>query len=177
MTRLALLLLPLLPGFFPSSLAFGRDAGKRIYETTRVEAPPHIDGRLIDDAWTLGTWMGDFTQQIPRQGAAPSQPTEFKILYDDDYLYVAIRAYDDEPSRIERRGGRRDEFSGDIVGVAFDSYHDLRTAYEFNLTAAGAKIDIMHKPPKVWDTSWDARPTQAALDSPTICQTEPTTRR
>lgn len=130
---------------------------KRVYNTSRLSTvPPRTDGRLDDAAWNGEGWTGGFTQQIPRAGAAPSQPTAFKILFDDNYLYVAIRAYDSEPDRIERRGGRRDALNGDMVGVAFDSYHDLRTAYEFNLTSAGAKVDIQHSPPKVWDTTWDA---------------------
>ena len=129
---------------------------KRVYTTSRTAVAPTIDGRLDDDAWREAPWADGFLQQIPRQGEAPSQPTAFSILYDDTFLYVAIRAFDDDPAQIERRGGRRDEIVGDVVGIAFDSYHDLRTAYEFNLTAAGTKIDLMHKPPKVWDTTWDA---------------------
>ncbi|NJD10922.1 MAG: carbohydrate binding family 9 domain-containing protein [Gemmatimonadetes bacterium] len=86
----------------------------------------------------------------------PPYPTDFKIRYDDDALYVAIRCWDYEPEKIQRQVARRDGFAGDIVGIALDTYHDLLTAYEFNLTAAGAKIDLLHKGNKEWDTTWDA---------------------
>jgi hypothetical protein len=130
---------------------------KRIYNTQRIVGQaPVIDGRLHDSCWHEGIWAGNFLQQQPVESNPPSQQTEFKILYDDRYLYVAIRAYDTEPDKIERQLARRDAFAGDAVGIAFDSYLDYRTAYEFNLTAAGGKIDLMHINNFQWDFDWDA---------------------
>jgi hypothetical protein len=130
---------------------------KRVYRTQKItKKTPVIDGRLDDSCWQEGIWAGNFVQQQPVESNPPSQQTEFKILYDDVYLYVAIRAYDTEPEKIERQLTRRDAFAGDAVGIAFDSYLDYRTAYEFNLTAAGAKIDLMHLNNFQWDFDWDA---------------------
>ena len=64
-----------------------------------------IDGKLNDGCWMSGIWGGNFTQLIPNEGAKPSFPTEFKILYDNKNLYVAIRAYDSEPGKIKRHTG------------------------------------------------------------------------
>ncbi len=116
--------------------------------------PPHIDGRLDDAAWREGEWAGDYTQQIPTEGAEPSHPTELKILYDDNNVYVAIRAYDDL-EKAHRYPGRRDAFVGDIVGVCFDSYFDKQTGFEFDLTAGGSKLDLILGN-EGWDTTWDA---------------------
>ena len=129
----------------------------RNYTTTRLTTEkPVIDGVLNDAAWQTGEWAGDFTQWVPNEGAKPSQPTYLKILYDNENLYVAIRAVDKEPEKISRRLGRRDVFNGDIVGVNFDSYHDRRTGFEFNVTAAGQKIDLLLSNPVNWDVSWNA---------------------
>src|SRR5512138_2659018 len=96
---------------------FGRVYPARIYDAVKLEGPaPEIDGRLTDGAWSQGEWAGDYRQYIPTEGAAPSQRTELKILYDERNVYVAIRAYD-EMDKIHRYAGRRDEFVGDIVGV------------------------------------------------------------
>ena len=130
-------------------------AGKRFYTSQRLTGDaPKIDGVLDDSCWGDGTWSGNYTQQIPTEGAPPSAETDLKILYDDKNLYMAIRAHDD-PNKIDRTAGRRDSFSGDIVGVCFDSYHDQRTGFEFDLTAAGSKIDLILMN-EGWDTSWDA---------------------
>ena len=129
----------------------------RIYNTTRlITAKPIIDGVLNDPCWETGEWSGDFIQWIPKEGAKPSQPTQMKILYDDKNLYVALRAFDNEPSKISRKAGRRDEFAGDIMGINFDSYHDHRTGFEFSVTAAGQKIDLILTNPSVGDMNWNA---------------------
>lgn len=129
----------------------------RVYTTTRLTTPkPVIDGKLNDECWKTGNWGGDFVQWIPKEGAKPSQETQFKILYDDKNIYVAIRAFDKEPHKISRKAGRRDEFVGEQAGVNFDSYHDRRTGFEFSVTAAGQKIDLILTNPMVPELDWNA---------------------
>jgi hypothetical protein len=129
----------------------------RSYTTTRLTSErPTIDGKLDDACWKTGEWAGDFTQWIPNEGARPSQPTHLKILYDDKNIYVAIRAFDSEPDKISRKAGRRDQFQGDAVGINFDSYHDHRTGFEFNVTASGQKIDLILTNPMNADYNWNA---------------------
>jgi hypothetical protein len=115
----------------------------RIYRTLRIAEKPKIDGVLDDACWNEGEWAGDFRQQMPAEGTKPSQQTKMKILYDNENIYVAFKCYDTEPDKTDRQLARRDEFSGDIVGLNFDSYHDRRTGFEFDLTAAGSKIDLI----------------------------------
>ncbi len=127
---------------------------KRIYQTEAISHPPKIDGILNDPCWESGNWSSGYRQYMPAEGAEPTAKTEIKILYDRLNVYVAIRAYDD-PEKIDRQMGRKDNFNGDIVGVCFDSYFDHRAGYEFDLTAAGVKLDILLYNGG-WDTNWDA---------------------
>ena len=130
---------------------------KRIYYAARTDLKPKIDGRLDDACWQQkGIWDGGFIQQQPHQAASPSQQTEIKILYDDKYLYFAIICHDNEPEKMSPILGRRDENNGDMAGIALDSYNDNQTAFEFNLTAAGQKIDLMHMGEYGWDFEWNA---------------------
>lgn len=129
----------------------------RSYTTTRITtSKPKIDGVLDDKCWEEGDWAGNFIQWIPKEGGKPSQTTELKVLYDDKNVYVGIRAYDSEPEKIQFKAGRRDEFEGDCVGVCFDSYHDHRTGFEFDVTAAGQKIDALLTNPWNADANWNA---------------------
>jgi len=140
---------------------YGRKYPPRIYNTVRLRGkPPVIDGRLDDEAWrTEGEWAGHYTQNTPVEGAKPTAETELKILYDDRYIYMAIRAYDD-PAKVRRYPGRRDDFQNyavDVVGITFDSYNDKRTGFEFDLTAGGGKIDlVLGNGETEWDVNWDA---------------------
>ncbi|MGE5395811.1 MAG: DUF5916 domain-containing protein, partial [Candidatus Saccharibacteria bacterium] len=149
---------------FATTCTFGQTADSlhhtstlKVYTTTRLTTEkPVIDGVLNDPCWQTGEWSGDFIQWIPNEGAKPSQDTKLKILYDNKNLYVAIRAYDSEPGKISRKAGRRDEMTGDIVGINFDSYHDHRTGFEFSVTAAGQKIDLLLTNPMNGDMNWNA---------------------
>jgi hypothetical protein len=130
---------------------------RRIYTTIRLSTPkPVIDGVLNDSCWKTGEWAGNYTQWVPNEGAKPSQPTYIKILYDDKNIYVAIRACDNEPGKIVRKSSRRDDFPGDVVGINFDSYHDHRTGFEFDVTAAGQKADLLLTNPSSCDMNWNA---------------------
>jgi hypothetical protein len=154
-TLLAILPCGLARPVLAQSSASGRADAPRVYTTQRlVGPPPSIDGRLDDAAWEQGEWAGDYVQQLPVEGGEPSQETELKILYDDDNVYMAIRAYDDM-DRIARYRARRDDYTGDIVGICFDSYFDKRAGFEFDLTAAGTKIDLVLSN-EGWDVTWDA---------------------
>jgi len=118
---------------------------KKIYTTKFLNQTesPEIDGILDDVGWDIVAWESDFVEQRPDENTQPDHQTKFKIIYDQKFLYVAIRAFDSEPDKIEKRLSRRDGFEGDWVAIFIDSYHDERTAFGFLVTAAGVKADIL----------------------------------
>jgi hypothetical protein len=149
--------LPVLFLFATTLFAFQPPAEKRTYVAKPINPhPPQIDGRLDDPVWQHVDWTTDFTQREPDDGAAPSQQTAFKIMYDEKNLYVAIRAYDNEPGKIVRRVTRRDGFDGDWVEINIDSYFDHRTGFSFAINAAGVKGDeAISNDGENWDSNWN----------------------
>lgn len=136
--------------------ASGLISQDRIYTTSRITAePPVIDGIINEKVWEIVDWSGDFTQQEPYEYAVPSQLTAFKVLYDNNNLYVAIRAFDSIPGQIERRLGRRDSFEGDWIGIGIDSYNDNLTGFAFAVNAAGVKGDGIFTNDSDFDDTWD----------------------
>lgn len=140
-----------------STVLFSAAEDRKVYTTRHVNPhPPVIDGILDDPVWEKVEWETDFIQWMPHEGQDPSETTAFKILYDDRNLYVAVRAFDSEPDRIERRMSRRDILDGDWVSIALDSYFDRRTAFYFAVNAAGVKADsLMSNDGANRDSSWD----------------------
>lgn len=135
---------------------FGQDPEKKQYKATPITIPPVIDGILDDESWQSGTWADGFTQNQPYNGRPETQKTEFKILFDENNLYVAIKAYDTSPDSIVNRLTRRDETDGDLVGIIFDSFHDLRTGFLFGVSSSGVKYDQMFTNDNGnGDSSWD----------------------
>lgn len=130
----------------PGSLIPFDQAYKRTYRTVRLQGIlPVIDGKLEDACWkNEGEWSQDFIQNTPIERAQPTYPTRIKILYDNKNIYFALLALDSEPDKINRFVGNRDDNSiGDLISVAFDTYHDYRAATEFNINAGGNKTDLI----------------------------------
>lgn len=128
----------------------------RNYNTKKINGEaPVIDGRINEDVWKTVEWSGDFTQQEPYENAAPSQQTAVKVLYDDNNLYIAVRAFDTEPQKIEKRLGRRDSFEGDWIAVVISSHNDNLTGFGFGTNAVGVKSDGKFSNDTDWDETWD----------------------
>ncbi len=116
---------------------------RRSYDASSIERSngPAIDGSLEDEVWKSSDWSADFIQRLPNEGTSASAQTQFKILYDDKFLYVGIRCDESDLSRINQWMSRRDGYNGDWVEIILDTYHDQRTAFSFTLSAAGVKSD------------------------------------
>jgi|WetSurMetagenome_2_1015567.scaffolds.fasta_scaffold01637_10 hypothetical protein len=138
---------------------YGQTPEKKQYKAMRISTEPFINGILDEEIWQTGEWVDDFTQYEPYNGSKSSQRTEFKILFDENNLYVAIKAYDTSPDSIVNRLTRRDHVDGDQVGIIVDSFHDLRTGFMFGVSSAGVKFDQMftgdgQNQDQSWDPNW-----------------------
>ena len=76
---------------------------------TRVAQPPVVDGLLDDAAWQSSQLpTGEFLSYNPLHGASIPQTTSVWFAYDADYLYVAFKCDDPDPSGIKTSVTRRD---------------------------------------------------------------------
>lgn len=131
-------------------------AQNRTYQTKMLNHDaPEINGIIDEPAWEIVEWSGNFTQRAPYENQPPSQQTSFKILYDDNNLYVAIKAFDTEVHKIEKRLTRRDKFEGDWVAIGIDSYNDKLTAFVFSVNVSGVKGDLIITNDTEEDETWD----------------------
>ena len=121
---------------------------------TFVENPPVIDGKL-DKVWMEAKPITGFTQEEPDEGKPASERTYVYLLTDGKNLYVAFdcRTNGRKP-QIHIRGW--DNCRGDEVGIYLDTFGDKRTAYFFNISAAGTQEDgIITRGGASFDDSWD----------------------
>jgi hypothetical protein len=133
------------------------DAAGRRLRATRRRADIRIDGRLDDPGWQQVPVTGDFVQRFPHDGAAPSHATEFRVVYDDQAIYVGVRAHDSAPAEIRSLLTRRDQASAsDSILVGLDTYGDRRTAFVFGINPAGVQRDLLIFDDTQSDDSWDA---------------------
>ena len=101
-----------------------------------------LDGVLSEAGWVAASPVSSFTQREPDEGAAATERTEVRVLYDDDALYVGARLYDRRPDSVMAQLARRDRIvSADRFVVFLDSYHDRRSGFFFGINAAGTLYD------------------------------------
>jgi hypothetical protein len=116
-----------------------------------------VDGELDEAAWSRAEPITAFVQRAPNEGAPPTHRTEARIVYDDEAMYIAVKAFDAQPDQIKAFLTRRDvDSASDWIRVYIDSYHDKRTAYSFAVNPAGVKLDTYHFNDTNEDDSWDA---------------------
>ena len=145
--------------FIPAILIAGSNP-KTAY-AVRTPTPPKIDGKLNDSVWQFAAPETTFTQHDPIEGASPNEKTEVRFLYDDEALYIGCRMYDPDPTKIVARLARRDdEIESDYISIRLDSYDDNQTDFEFTVSAAGIKTDILEfddgsRQDASWDVVWD----------------------
>ncbi|HVK72666.1 MAG TPA: DUF5916 domain-containing protein [Kofleriaceae bacterium] len=151
----AALIVALAPGVSaPAAAAVGP---AKIATAARATGPVHLDGALDEPAWQAAPAIADFLQKEPVEGAAPSHPTEVRVLFDADALYIGARM-DAAPGRTRRSITRRDETSGaERFIVSLDPYRTGRIAYSFAVTVAGVRADWIHTDDSEYerDASWN----------------------
>lgn len=117
-----------------------------------------LDGRLDEPVWRSAPPASGFVQRQPRDGDQASQPTEVRLAYDADALYVGVRNHDAAPDSIAQQLGRRDadDIYADWFFVGIDSYGDRRTAFVFGVNPRGVLRDMYLFNDDDDDESWDA---------------------
>ncbi|MCZ6917244.1 MAG: DUF5916 domain-containing protein [Gemmatimonadetes bacterium] len=132
---------------------------------TRLSGPIILDGLSDEAAWQDVPVLPLIVYQ-PTFGEAPTQRTEIRVAYDDDYLYVAGRMYDSRPDQIRTFSLNRDgAFSDDLMAIVLDTYNDYETAVWFTTNPAGvrsdraisndAQITSFRDLNSDWNTHWD----------------------
>ena len=156
--------------FLFSSAMFAQppaDPLRKQAEALRISEAPRIDGTLDEAVWELASPATDFTQYQPNPGAASSQRTEVRVLYDDNALYIGALLFDSRPDSILKEMSDRDRLGNtDYFAFILDAYRDGINGLGFLVTPAGIQFDTKFSaleeggggPGGIYsgDTNWDA---------------------
>jgi hypothetical protein len=125
-------------------------------------AAPKIDGDLSDAAWQKAPVISEFYQLEPNEGAPATERTEVRILYDENNLYFAVKAFDSDPAGIKASIKARDGQLGkdDLIRIYLDPQQSRRDGYAFEINPLGARTDALVQNNSTflvnWDTIWHA---------------------
>jgi hypothetical protein len=150
--RSAILALAVVIGL--ASRAGGQASTASVHPTTSPSAvatrrthPIEVDGRLDDADWATAAPLAGFRQTQPTEGAAASQRTDVRILYDDDAIYIGARMYDSlgaagvrgPLARRDQLLDRRSQLTTDKIAIVLDPYHNHLDRVRFEVNPAGVK--------------------------------------
>ncbi len=102
-----------------------------------------IDGRLDEFSWAAASPVTRFFEVYPASAGIPVVNTEARFLFDDENVYVGIRAHDPHPAAIRAPLVRRDQISTDqdYVEVFLDTLNTRRNALVFRTNVRGVAAD------------------------------------
>jgi len=130
----------------------------------RISNPLVVDGRLDDPVYQTVPAIDGFIQQLPDEGAPPTEPTEIWILFDDDNIYLSARCWDSQPERMVADEMTRDAraiWRNELLSVIFDTFHDGRNGMNFSTNPLGGLMDNLVTDESAvnldWNTVWDAQ--------------------
>ena len=139
--------------------SFAQPSAKAI----RITTPPTIDGHINDAAWSEAFKIDQFVQREPNFGEPTSEKTIVSVCYDNNYLYFAVKCYDD-PKKITAKEMARDVSLGndDRVQIILDTYLDHRNGYWFQIGPRGSIGDALISENgasmnKEWDALWTGK--------------------
>jgi hypothetical protein len=142
-----------------SLLALATAAEARL-ELFAARGKLRLDGRLDEEDWARAPSSSSFTQKYPTPGAAPSEVTLVRVVYDRDAVWIGVDCRQSVP--VVAQLTRRDRHvEADWVEVSLDTRDDGVSAFVFNVNAAGVLSDGLrfndteYSPD--WDENWDAR--------------------
>jgi hypothetical protein len=140
-------------------------SGRRTCTVGRVAAAdaPRIDGSLTDACWAAAPAIGELVMVEPWEGRVPTERTVVRLLHDERELYLALVCDHRDTGSVRATQRARDARldPDDRVEIMFDPFENRRTAYFFQVGAAGSLGDAIVSQnggrfEKPWDAIWRA---------------------
>ncbi len=158
----------LLVAVFAVAPIYAQQADRPVVQMQRTHGPISIDGVVDEAAWDAIEPF-PLIVQGPTYKMPASERTEFRVAYDDDYLYFSCRCYDSDPETIRAVSYKRDDWSAsfDQIAVILDTFNDNENALIFILSSVAVRTDVaLFNDANVtanvfpfnisWNTYWDA---------------------
>lgn len=134
----------------------------RIATITRIKAGekvPKIDGAGDERIWDEAIFFKGFTLMENRPGEPCSKETRFKLLYDDNAIYIYAEM-EDSPGNILKELAQRDNYNNtDYIELVFDPYASGTIGYGFGVTPRNLQRDVKYigqEEDESWDAIWDS---------------------
>lgn len=137
---------------------FTPDSIKKEIDAIQITTSLHIDGLLNEAEWKLAKPSPRFIEIEPYQGHQPGEETSVKVLFNKQYLYFGIFAYDSLGKKAIKATDFKRDFdyhTHDLVSIALDCFNDQRNAMSFVTDPYGVQRDLLSFDDLYYDEDWN----------------------
>ena len=128
----------------------------RQYEIRKITQPIKVDG-LVDSIWASANKTSAFNNHRPSDiGLAQSQ-TEVKMLYNEQFIYLLVKAYHGGDKQIIQTLKRDNFFDNDGFGLVLDPINTQTNGFFFGTSSRGAQSECLVTTSGSTDWNWDAK--------------------
>jgi len=116
-----------------------------------------IDGRLDESAWNEAGQVSNLWMHTPRDSAAATETTIFRVLFDEQFLYVSATCFYRKDPIIQSLKRDNRLGSSDGIEVILDPLNQQTNAFLFALNAGGAQTEGLISLGRLdlnWDNKW-----------------------
>jgi hypothetical protein len=132
----------------------------QILDIPLIETPPVIDGHFDTKIYKSFVKMEGFFQVEPKYNQFSSRKTAVYMAYDRDNLYVAFKAYCDDPANIRASYSIRDDLKhNDWIELVIDPFNSRVRGFSFAANPLGVQKD------GIFDENIDAIEVDASWDT------------
>ncbi|GHT45598.1 hypothetical protein FACS189454_05360 [Planctomycetales bacterium] len=136
------------------------------YVAAKTSTPPVIDGDISEKVWQLAEWTEEFRDIEGASKPLPYYATKAKMLWDQDYLYIAAELKD---KHVWALLGQRDQivYHDNDFEVFIDPSNRAHNYFEFEINAKNTMFDLFlikpYRSGKGALISWDCKGVKHAV--------------
>ena len=153
------------PSPVPPEVISRGENGRTVVRAVRLTQPHRIDGRLDESVYSTVPAITNFIQTLPAEGQVSTEKTEAWVMFDDDFIYVTGKMYEDVPpekwTANELRRDTNQLRQNDMFGFLVDTFHDRRNGFNFYTNPLGGFADQVitdeGNPNVDWNPVWEVR--------------------
>jgi hypothetical protein len=134
-------------------------AGDLPFRVPPVDSSIKVDAILNEVVWEKAVKIKANIEVSPGENIPAPVETEALLAYDQENIYIAIIAYDPDPSKIRAHVSDRDNIgSDDWVAILFDTFDDQQRTYDFMCNPLGVQSDFIETANGngEYDAIWDS---------------------
>ena len=130
---------------FISTFLFSQNSNEKLFFVKKTNEEIVLDGEMNETFWKEAEVKSNFFQTSPRDSIPAILDTEFRIAYDDKFLYLFAKMEDIPEKKFMVGDLKRDFFGGsiDYTAFMFDTFMDETNAFNFALSPFGIQREAL----------------------------------